>query len=119
MATEKKEIQTPPLPVKVKQPLNELKMSWLGKLFFASAAAYIGLQAYKGATSANAPKLPIKIRGTKQQIKAIMDAITSSAAFQREINRPGATINSTIEKLNLKNLSKQQFEKLTGRPWPL
>jgi len=119
MATEKKEIQKTPPPVKVKEQLNELKLSWAGKLFFASAAAYIGTQAYKGIQTANAPKLPIKIRGTKQQIKAIMDAITSSAAFQREISKKNATIASVINKLNLKNLNKQQFEKLTNQKWPL
>lgn len=112
-----------PLKIKVEpketRQLQELKLSWAGKLFFAGAAAYIGAQAYKGYKAAKAPKLPIKIRGSKQQIKSVMDAIAGSADFQREINRPGATIEKVIDKLKLKNLNKQSFEKLTKRRWPL
>jgi hypothetical protein len=107
-------------PTTTKKPLKELKMSWAGKLFFASLAGYLGSSAYMGVqASKQAPRLPIKIRGSKQQIKAVMQAITSSKAFQAEINRPGATIESVIAKLKLKDLNKRQFEKLTGRKWPL
>lgn len=102
------------------QQLDELKMSWAGKLFFAGIAGWLGGTAYKGVKKGmSAPKLPIKIRGTKQQIKAVMDAITSSKEFQREINKPGATIDGVIKKLKLKNLNQKQFEKLTGKKWPL
>lgn len=106
---------------KNQKPINELKMSWAGKLFFAGVAAWLGGSAYKGvqAGMSQAPKLPIKIRGTKEQIKAIMDAITSSKAFQDEVNKPGATIDGVIQKLNLKNMNKSNFERLTGKSWPL
>lgn len=101
------------------QNLQELRMSWAGKLFFAGVAAWLGGTAYKGISSGMAPKLPIKIRGTKEQIKAVMDAITSSKQFQDEINKPGATIDGVIQKLNLKNMNKSNFERLTGKKWPL
>jgi len=118
--TNKKESSAPIKATGEQKPLQELKMSWAGKLFFASLAAYLGTGFYQGYKAAkNAPRLPIKIRGSKQQIKAVMDAITSSRAFQAEISRSGATIESVIQKLKLKDLNKQQFEKITGKRWPL
>lgn len=93
--------------------LKEYKLSWAGKIFFAGAAAYI---MGKGTQAIN---LPIKIKGTPQQIQAITDAIVSSRRFQEEISKPGATVDSVIEKLRLRNLSKQQFETIVGLPWPL
>jgi len=125
---------------KKQQQLNEIyipKLSWAGKLFFASVGAYLANSAYKGYQNSQGmmgedamapapegneikvPKLPIKIRATKEQIKAIMDAITSSVEFQEEISKPGATIESVIQKLNLKNTSKANFEQITGKKWPL
>jgi len=102
-------------PIKVKgEKLDEIKLSWAGKLFFAGAAAYItgkGLQ--------QKVKLPIKVRGTPQQMRAVVDAIVSSKEFQREVGKPGATIDSVVNKLRLRNLTKQRFQQLTGVPWPL
>ncbi len=88
-------------------------LSWAGKLFFAGAAAFIlgsGMQQLR---------LPIKVRGRPEEIKAVIDAITSSKRFQQEISRPGATIDSVIEKLQLRNLTKQNFKNIVGREWPL
>lgn len=101
-----------------KEQLNEFSLSWAGKLFFAGVASYlagVGLQK----AAAGAPKLPFKIRGTPEQIKAITDAILASKAFQEEIKKPGATVESVIQKLNLRNMNKDRFKQLTGRPWPL
>lgn len=102
--------------------LPEVKLSWAGKLFFASVAAYLGYAAYKGVNASQeeqVPKLPIKLKGTKEQIKAIMDVITSSAEFQKEVNKPGATVEDVIQKLNLKNINKASFEKVFNKKWPL
>jgi len=121
--TNKKE--APPITPKAnseqpKQKLNELQMSWAGKLFFASVATWLGASAYQGFKGhGKAPKLPIKIRGSKAQIKAVMDALTSSRAFQDEINRPGATIDGVINKMKIKDLNKANFERATGKKWPL
>jgi len=96
------------------EELNEIKLSWAGKIFFAGAAAYItgkGLQ--------QKVKLPLKIRGTPQQIKAIMDAVVGSKAFQQEISRPGATIDQVIDKLRLRNLSKARYRQITGKNFPI
>lgn len=106
-------------PIKVKgengENLKEIKLSWAGKLFFAGAAAFImgkGMQKKR-------VKLPIKVRGTPKQMRAVIDAVVSSREFQREINRPGATIDSVVDKLRLRNMTKQRFAQLTGKPWPL
>jgi len=105
-------------PIKVKgeeneQPIKEFKLSWAGKIFFAGAAAFISGKAGRK------QKLPIKVRGTPQQMKAVVDAVVSSKKFQQELNRPGATVDSVIDKLRLRNISKNQFQQLTNKPWPL
>lgn len=101
------------------EQLNEIQLSWAGKLFFAGLAAYLtGTALQKFGTHAP-PKLPFKLRGTPQQINAVVSAIVASKAFQAEVSKPGATVESVIQKLNLKNLTKEKFKQLTGKPWPL
>jgi len=118
-----KKLQEAPIkavPRKQHPELKELRMSWAGKLFFAGVAAWLGGTAYKGVKAGmKAPRMPIKIRGSKQQIRAVMDAITSSRSFQDEINKPGATIDGVINKLKIKDMNKQNFERLTGKRWPI
>lgn len=92
--------------------LNELKLTWAGKLFFASVAAYL-------ASGAVAKRMPIKVRGNKQQMEALAKAIVGSKAFQREMKKPGATVDSVMDKMNLKNMTAQNFKQLTGVDWPL
>lgn len=96
-----------------KQQLDEANLTWAGKLFFASVATYIASDV------AQAMKLPIKLRGKPEEIKAVVDAITASKDYQREIKKPGARVEDVIQKLNLKNMSKQDFKKLTGRDFPV
>lgn len=122
MSEESEEQRIIEAPIKVKgetkEYLKELKLSWAGKLFFAGAAAYIAGSAMKGGGHGNV-KLPIKVRGTPRQMRAVIDAVTSSKEFQREINRSGATIDGVIQKLRIRNMTKQRFYQLTGRSWPL
>ncbi|MFA6049839.1 MAG: hypothetical protein WC761_01460 [Candidatus Paceibacterota bacterium] len=106
-------------PTEVPEQLNEISLSWAGKLFFAGVASYlagIGLQKMGGGPP---PKLPFKIRGTPEQIKAVTEAILASKSFQEEIKKPGATVESVIQKLNLRNMTKDRFKQLTGKAWPL
>lgn len=93
--------------------LDEVNLTWAGKLFFASIAAYVA------SDIAQAMKLPIKLRGKPEEIKAVVDAITSSKDFQREIKKPGAKIEDVVQKMNLRNMNKSSFERLTGKKWPL
>ena len=96
----------------VKEVLSELRLTWAGKLFFASVAAYL-------ASSAVAPKLPIKVRGNPQEMQALTDAIMSSKEFQSKIRKPGARVEDVLRSMNLKNMSRQRFKQLTGKDWPL
>lgn len=104
--TEKKDENVLPI-------VNEAKLTWAGKLFFASVAAYMA------SDIAKAMKLPIKLRGKPEQIKAVVDAITSSKEFQREISKPGAKVEDVMQKLNLRNMSKERFKQLTGFDFPV
>lgn len=90
-------------------PLNELfKMTTFGKLFFAGLAAWIMHRSSK-----------LKIKGSPREIDAIANAIQSSRAFQDEIKKPGATIDSVMEKLKLKYARGEEFERILGVPFPL
>jgi len=91
--------------------LNEWNLSWSGKLFFAAAAAYIAGKVIKN--------MPLKIKGTKDQLKAISDAIVASKSFQDELKKPSASIESVVKKLNLKNMTRERFKQLTHRDFPL
>jgi len=105
-----------------KEPLNEIQLSWAGKLFFAGVASYLaslGIDKLTGGGNLPPPRLPFKIRGTPQQINAVVGALVASKAFQQELKRPGATVESVIQKLNLKNMTKERFRAMTGKPWPL
>jgi hypothetical protein len=102
---------------KEEQQVKKLQedLSWVGKMFFA------GLAGALGSTLAQAAgvRLPFKLRGSPTQIKAITDAVMATKEFQEEISRPGATVQSVIQKLNLKNISRERFESFTGHSWPL
>lgn len=91
-----------------KEPINELKVNLLGKIFFGTLAAWLVGKAVN-----------TKLRGSKDQIDAITAALTSSRKFQDELNRPGATVDSVVEKLGIKHMSATEFERKLGVPWPL
>lgn len=93
--------------------LNEanLSLSTTGKIFFAAVAAYLAGKVASGAF--------LKLRGKPDELRAIADAIVASKAFQDELKRPGATIDSVIEKMNLKNMTAAKFKQITGQAWPL
>jgi hypothetical protein len=89
-------------------------LSFFGKLFFAGVVSYLA----KGG-SVEAPKIPIKIRATKEQIKAIMDVISATKELQDVINKPDVPIETVIEKIKNKNQKKEEFFRSVGRSWPL
>jgi hypothetical protein len=89
------------------QPINELHLNTLGKLMFAGIAAWI-----VGKT------VRLKIRGTHSQVEAITNAMLASRRFQDELKRPGATVQSVIDRLGLKQASAAEFERVLGVKWP-
>lgn len=88
--------------------LNELKINLLGKLFLTSVAAWVLGRAVN-----------LKIRGTPHEVQAVANAMMASRRFQEELNRPGATVESVMQKLNLKHASAREFERILGMRWPL
>jgi hypothetical protein len=88
--------------------LNELRLNLIGKIFFASVAAWLVGKA-----------INLKIRGTPDEIRAVSSAMMASRRFQDELNRQGATVESVMQKLGLKHATAREFERVLGVPWPL
>lgn len=84
-------------------------LSPVGKLFFASLLAWI----------AHDTVMNWKVRGDPGKLEALARAIVASKRFQEEINKPGATVDSVISKLNIKNMTASQFHNLTGYTLPI
>ena len=61
----------------------------------------------------------LKIKGTKKEIEALTKALKASKRFNDELKKPGATVDSVMNKLGLKRARGKEFEKITGVPWPL
>lgn len=91
-----------------KKQINELKMNLIGKIFFASVGAWLV-----------GKLVNTKLRGTREQIDAVANALSASRRFQDELNRPGATVDSVVQKLGVKHMSAAEFERVLGVPWPL
>lgn len=60
-----------------------------------------------------------KIRGSRDEIEVLANALLSSRKFQDELNRSGASVGSVMEKLRVKQMSASEFERVFGIPWPL
>lgn len=91
-----------------RESINELKVNLLGKIFFGTLAAWLVGKAVN-----------TKLRGTREQVEAVANAMTASRRFQDELNRPGATVDSVMHKLGVKHMSSSEFERVLGIPWPL
>lgn len=91
-----------------KQPLNELQLNLLGKIFFTACAAWLVGKATN-----------LKVRGTEQEVRAVSNAMLASRRFQEELRKPGATVQSVIDKLGLKHASAREFERILGVPFPI
>jgi hypothetical protein len=90
------------------KPLNELRINLLGKVLFAALGAWLVGKAVN-----------TKLRGSRDEVEAVGNALAASKRFQDELNRPGATVDSVIQKLGIKHMSASEFERVLGVPWPL
>lgn len=88
--------------------MSSTKLSPIGKLFFASVIGWIF-----------GKKLNMKLRGNPEQVQAVANAIIASKQFQEELKKSGATVNSVLDKLNLKKEMAKQFKEITGKDFPL
>lgn len=91
-----------------KEQLNELRVNLLGKVFFATLGAWLV-----------GKFVNTKLRGSNNEIQAIGNALAASRRFQDELNRPGASVDSVVQKLGIKNMSASEFERVLGVRWPL
>lgn len=109
--------------------LNEVRLSWSGKLLFATIAARLaaaGLRKLASSMSEQSeeeqkvePTIPFNVSGKPEQIAAMTDVIKASKEYQEELKREGATVESVMEKLNAQNKAKIDFKTKTGYDWPL
>ena len=90
------------------QSINELKLNLLGKVFFVALAGWLVGKATN-----------MKLRGNRDEVVAVANAMMASRTFQDELARPGASIDSVMDNLGLKHASAQEFERILGIPWPL
>lgn len=92
-----------------KDTLNEeFYLNFTGKMLLASLGAWLA-----------GKYVSTKIKGSKDEIQAIAEALISSKKFQEELNRPGATVESVVQKLRVKEMSASTFERVFGMKWPL
>lgn len=87
---------------------EDLYLNTTGKIFLASLGAWM-VGKY----------VNTKLKGSRDEVSAVADALLSSRKFQDELNRPGATVESVVEKLRVKEMSASTFERVFGVKWPL
>jgi hypothetical protein len=85
-----------------------LEFNLTGKIFLAAIGAWLVGKVVN-----------TKIRGNQGDITAVANALTASKKFQEELRRPGATVQSVVDKLRIKQMSAAEFERALGVPWPL
>ena len=83
-------------------------MNLVGKMMFSAIGAWLVGKATN-----------MMLRGTQAEIDAVANAMMASKRFQEELNRDGATVESVMQKLNLKHATAKEFERILGVPFPL
>jgi hypothetical protein len=64
-------------------------------------------------------KLPLAIRGTRAELKALSEALMATRLFEQEANNDGNTVSTVMEALNRKHRAAARFQKIFGQNWPL
>lgn len=91
------------------EDLNEgYYLNLTGKLLLASLGAWLVGKVVN-----------TKIRGNEDEMSAVANALMASRRFQDELHRPGATVQSVIDKMRIKQMSASEFERVLGVKWPL
>jgi len=89
--------------------IETYKMTTLGKLVFASLLA----------SMATGQRSPFKLSGDPKKLEVLAKVVQSSKRFQDEIRKPGASVDSVIRAMDLKNIDARTFRAHFGAPWPL
>lgn len=87
---------------------EDLYFNTTGKIFLASLGAWM-VGKY----------VNTKLKGNRNEVTAVADALLSSRRFQDELNRPGASVESVVDKLRVKEMSASTFERVFGVKWPM
>ncbi len=87
---------------------EDLYLNLTGKMLLASLGAWM-IGKY----------VSTKLRGDSEEIQAVANALMASRRFQDELRKPGASVQSVIEKLRVKQMSASEFQRVLGVPWPL
>ncbi len=61
----------------------------------------------------------IKIRGSREQMKALTDALTATKAFHNEMKKNKVQLEQVTTKLAIKTAVSQKFKQVFGIDWPL
>jgi len=102
-------LQIPRAPSPLALAGGNYKLTTIGKLFFASLIANM----------MTGKRSPFKVSGSPHDIELLSRAVQSSKRFQDEIRRPGATVDSVIRAMDLKNVDASNFYARFGVKWPL
>ena len=60
-----------------------------------------------------------KVRGNKEEISALTEALAATKKFQETLNDPNAQMQDVVLRLGEMHISTKRFEKVMGFPWPL
>ena len=88
--------------------INELHMNLLGKIFFTTLGAWL-----------IGKEVNMKIRGTNEQVRSVANALIATKQLNEEFNDSSATVESVMEKLNIKHTATSEFERQFNIRWPL
>ena len=87
---------------------EDLYLNFNGKLMLAALGAWIVGKVVN-----------TKLRGNRDEVTAVANALSASKRFQDELRKPGASVESVAEKLRIKQMSASEFERVLGVRWPL
>jgi hypothetical protein len=95
---------------KSSKELNEgmFYLNLTGKMLIASLGAWLA-----------GKMVNTKLRGDEDEISAVANALMASKRFQEELRKPGASVQSVMDKLRVKQMSASEFERVLGVRWPL
>jgi 3-hydroxyacyl-CoA dehydrogenase len=85
-----------------------MQLSLASKLFLASAVAWV-----------TGRSTHLKIKGTQEEVDVISAALHATKDVLDALSDPDITVESVIDKLNVKNSCGKDFERVTGQAWPL
>ena len=105
----KEYLETSEISSPIKTVTSDYKMTTVGKLVFASLLTVM----------ATGKRSPFKLSGDAKKIEIMAKAVQSSKNFQEEIKRPGATVDSVIRAMDMKNIDAKNFKSVFGADWPL